>query len=434
MVLKKKRIPFKVYISSLMVCLFIATLALNASGQQIKYEDRVGSNRDFDICEDFRFKRITRLVSEGKLSEQQGYKIWKREQSNKAAVTQVLGEAIEAKELTQDQVDRLLPLLDLPMRYADSRHGRFGQPKDLVKGHFRSGEVSAENRAAIYKRLSASNERGEIYDYDVASIMKQLYSGFDESKATIEEIAVYRGALNPRIAQSGSEARVLQMARSQRSQATGNRYEATTLKITKPSEWTKSLETQIFSGPQPGEKALPLTATSIRGEDAGTEFDPTVLAGEGLHMMLFVRESRTFGRFLGHLHRQLIAIEESSGQRWTMSILVCTDDANEAQKSFAILDERYPKSLSVGLCEGGAAGPPAYGIDKNLTATVIVVRDGIVTHNFAHSGNEFYAQPHFLGAIAEAMKIDHDQLRQFINDTPGDAAAAAMRRRKSEQR
>ena len=94
MVLKKKRIPFKVCISSLMVCLFIATVALNASGQQIKYEDRIGSNRDFDVCEDFRFKRITRLVSEGKLTEQQGYKIWKREQSNKAAVTELLGEAI----------------------------------------------------------------------------------------------------------------------------------------------------------------------------------------------------------------------------------------------------------------------------------------------------------------------------------------------------
>ncbi len=144
--------------------------------------------------------------------------------------------------------------------------------------------------------------------------------------------------------------------------------------------------------------------------------------------MFFVSESRTFGRFLGQLRNQLQSIEANSKQPWAMSVIVSTDDVNEAEKSFAVLDPRYPKNLLVGVSKDGAAGPPAYGLDKNLTATVIVAKNGIVLHNLPYVGNAFYTQPHILGAIADAMKIDHDTLRKYIGEQPGDAAGAAAMR------
>ena len=36
-----------------------------------------------------------------------------------------------------------------------------------------------------------------------------------------------------------------------------------------------------------------------------------------------------------------------------------------------------------------------------------------------------------LGALADAMQVDHAKLRQFISETPGDAASAADRRKRS---
>ena len=410
-----------------------AGISLNSSfAQEIKYEDRIGSNKDFDMCEDFRFKRITKLVSDGKISQQQGYNTWKRIQSDKEAVKKVLDKAVAAKELTQNQADRLLPLIDVEMSYVESRHGRFGQPKGLVDGQFQPGEVTAENRAAIYQRLIAANELGKMYDFDVASIMKQLYTGFDLEKASVEDVANYRGALNPRIGQSGSQARVLQNARMQRDQRGGgnNRgaYGSTEIKIADPADWVKDLEKPIYSGPQPGEKVPSLTTIHLRGDQTGQEFDPVNLAGDKLHLMFFVSQSRTFGRFLGQLRQQLHSIEENSKQPWAMSVIVCTDDANEAEKSFTVLDQRYPKSLVVGLSKDGSAGPPAYGLDKNLTATVIVAKNGKVLHNLPYVGNAFYTQPHILGAIAKAMEVDHETLRKYISDTPGDAAAQAYGR------
>jgi hypothetical protein len=411
-----------------------AATSLNlAFSQEIKYEDRIGSNKDFDMCEDFRFKQITKLVNEGKISQQQGYNIWKRIRSDKDEVKNVLSSAVAANELTQNQADRLLPLIDAKMTYLDSRHGRFGQPKDLVDGQFKPGEVSTKNRAAIYQRLVAANQLGKVYDYDVASIMKQLYAGFDQEKAPLEEVAIYRGALNPRIAQSGSQTRVLQMAQMQRDQKKSGQksragYGGAELKIVDPADWIKDLEKPIYSGPQPGEKVPSLTMLNLRGDKAGQQLDPIELAGDKLHLMFFVSQSRTFGRFLGQLRKQLQSIEDNSNKPWAMSVIVCTDDANEAEKSFAVLDQRYPKSLVVGLSQDGSAGPPAYGLDKNLTATVIVAKKGKVLHNLPYAGNAFYTQPHILGAIAKAMEVDHDTLRKYISDTPGDAAAQAYGR------
>ncbi len=427
---QQTRSVFWLCVALFVACVY-ANISLNPSfAQEIKYEDRIGSNRDFDMCEDFRFKRLTNLVKDGKISQQQGYNIWKRTQSDKEVVKKILGDAVAANELTQDQAARLLPLIDAEMVYFDSKHGRFGKPKELDEGQFEAGEVTAMNRSAVYKRLVTANERGEMYDYDVASIMKQLYAGFDDGKASAREVAEYRGALNPRIAQSGSQARVLQNVQSQRDRSKQKGYASTKIKITDPAEWTKGLEKPIYSGPQPGEKVPSLIAVNIRGELAGQEFDPVELAGDKLHLMFFVSKSRTFGRFLGQLRNQLQAIEENSKQPWAMSVIVCTDDANEAQKSFTVLDQRYPKNLVVGLSKDGSAGPPAFGLDKNLTATVIVAKNGTVAHNLPYAGNAFYTQPHILGAIARAMEVDHETLRKYIAGTPGDEATQAYRRGK----
>ena len=417
----------RLYTTFFVVGILVALSTNSSLAQEIKYEDRMGSNKDFDMCEDFRFKQITQLVKDGKISQQQGYNIWKRIQSDKEAVKKILDATVAAKELTQDQADRLLPLLDVEMVYFESQHGWFGKPKELPNGSFQPNEVSAANRDAVYQRLIAANQRGDMYDYDVASLMNQLYAGFDPDKASVEEVAKYRGALNPRIAQSGSQARVLQSAQMQRARSRQG-YNAAEIKISAPADWIKNLENPIYSGPQPGENAPAFQAINLRGEQAGQDLNPVDLAGDKLHLMFFVGQSRTFGRFLGQLRRQLQAIEKNSKQPWAMSVIVCTDDANEAEKMFAVLNQRYPENLIVALSKDGSAGPPAYGLDKNLTATVLVVKDGKVTHNLPHVGNAFYTQPHILGAIGEAMGVDHDTLRKYIAGTAGDAATDASNR------
>lgn len=422
------RLSFRLRVTLGFVSLLTLVSTPTCFSQDIRYEDRIGSNKAYDMCEDFRFQRITKLVQEGKLPAAKGYNIWKRIQSDKEAVGRVLDASVAGKELTRDQADRLLPLIDADMVYFDSQHGRFGKPKVLTEGQFEKAEVSAVNRRAVYKRLIAANDRCEIYDYDVASIMNQLYAGFEEGDATPEEIAEFRGALNPRIAQSGSQARVLQSVQMQKNRSMQKGYGTAEIKITDPDDWTKSLEKPIFSGPQPGESLTALTVVNMRGDSAGNEFDPLELAGDKLHLVFFVSRSRTFGRFIGQLANQLKVIEQNSKQPWAISVIVCTDDYNEAQKSFAILDERYPQNVVVALCKDGAAGPPAYGLDKHLTATVLAVKNRKVVHNFAYASDAFYTQPNILGAVSSLMDVDHDALRRYLSGAPGDEATQAAGR------
>lgn len=233
-----------------------------------------------------------------------------------------------------------------------------------------------------------------------------------------------RGAEQPQLSRENT---------AERGQRRAYAYGRGEIKIAHPADWIKNLEKPIFSGPQLGEKVPSFAATNLRSEHAGAELDPIAMAEGKFHLMLFISESRTFGRFLGQLRQQLQAVEDNSKQPWAMSVIVCADDVNEAEKSFTVLDQRYPKNLVVALSKDGSAGPPAYGLDRNLTATVIVAKSEKVTHNLPYAGNAFYSQPHILGAIAEAMEVDHDTLRKWIGNTPGDAATSATRARRGSR-
>ncbi len=211
-------------------------------------------------------------------------------------------------------------------------------------------------------------------------------------------------------------------------------YGSTEIKIADPAEWAKNLEKPIFSGPQAGEKVPSFTATNLRGENAGQEFDPVAMAKGKLHLLVFVSKARTLGRILGQLADQLQTIEKNSKHPWAMSVIVCNDDGNSVEKDFAIMEQRYPKNLIMALCKDGSAGPPAYGLDKNLTATVIVAKDGKVLHSLPYVTDAFYTQPHILGALASAMEVDHDTIRKYIGNTPGDARTAYGRGRGQQRR
>ena len=56
--------------------------------------------------------------------------------------------------------------------------------------------------------------------------------------------------------------------------------------VKNPADFNKDGK-QIFSGPQPGEKLRSFLATSLAGDNKGTELDPTKLAGKNPQIILF---------------------------------------------------------------------------------------------------------------------------------------------------
>ena len=435
----------KTPITPLLAALVLAAAVPTVSAQKLDPNDRIGS--EIGMCEGLRFERISGLLEAGKLTEKQAYERWKRISSDKVAVRALLDDAAKDGELTSAQVDKLMPLLDMkfvakPLARRPNG-GTFGVNKTLPPGTLKDNEVAQENRDKVFKRLVAANKRGEIYDYDVSSIMLALYTGWDWRKHTPEQEYAYNRAITPRWlqAEEGGFMRkdtvIAGYARKRGGAASGARdraaygkgYGKGPLKIEDPAAWTKALGKQIFSGPQPGEKLPPFQAVGLSGALEGKDFDPAARAGDGLHLLIFAKEARTFGRFLGDLARQLGTIERNSKQKWQMSFIVVNDDPNDVEKKFAGVKRRLPAAMMAGLSKDGSDGPPAYGLDRTLTATVIVAKGGKVVHNLPYPSDAFYTQPHILGALASAMGVDHAALRKLIADTAGDQATAVARGR-----
>ena len=435
-------------ITPLLAALVLAAAVPTVSAQKLDPDDRIGS--EVGMCEGLRFDRISGLLEAGKLTEKQAYERWKRISSDKVAVRALLDNAAKDGELTSAQVDKLMPLLDMkfvakPLARRPNG-GTFGVNKTLPPGTLKDNEVAQENRDKVFKRLVAANKRGEVYDYDVSSIMLALYTGWDWRKHTPEQEYGYNRTITPRWlqAEEGGFMRkdtvIAGYARKRGGAAGGARgrggayaggYGQATLKIEDPAAWNKALGKPIFSGPQPGEKLPPFKAVGLSGARQGQDFDAVTLAGEKLHLLIFAKEARTFGRFLTELARQLDAIEQNSKQDWEMSFIVVNDDPSDVEKQFEAIKKRLPTTVTTGLSKDGSDGPPAYGLDRTLTATVIVAKDGKVVHNLPYASDAFYSQPHILGAIAGAMGIDHAALRKLIGDRPGDQVTAVARRKEA---
>ena len=206
-------------------------------------------------------------------------------------------------------------------------------------------------------------------------------------------------------------------------------YAAGRIEIKDPAELTKAQAEPIYSGPQAGETLPSFKVIGLSGALEGVEFDPAARAGDKLHLLIFGKEARTFGRFLGNLGRQLDTIERNSGRAWEMSFIVVNDDPNDVESKFEAVARSFPASLAAGLSVDGAEGPPAYGLNRNMTATVIVAKGGVVVHSLPYPQDGFYSDPYILGALASVMEVDHDTLQKYIGDTPGDQATAAARQR-----
>ena len=205
------------------------------------------------------------------------------------------------------------------------------------------------------------------------------------------------------------------------------------IKIASPEAFGLSENARIDSGLERGERLAPLIATSVRDDLNSGPFDVVTKAGERLHLIIFAREARTFVRFVGHLAQQVESIEGHSGQEWEMSLIYLNENPEDFSKAFEFVDKQLPPFVFAGLSIDGDAGPPAYRLNPKATATVIVARGGRVVHNFGYSSDAYFAQPHLLGALADAMGVDHETLLAAIAGIPGDQVAARAQAKKDER-
>ena len=137
----------------------------------------------------------------------------------------------------------------------------------------------------------------------------------------------------------------------------------------------------VFSGPQAGEKLPPFEFKGVFGGLAGKKIDLVKRAEKKSVALIFVhaRTRPAFG--LTNLVMKFAAARSKAGLE--AGVVFLTDDATSTESWLRVVEKHFPKGATYGLSLDGLEGPGAYGLNRNVTLTVLVGKEGKVTANFA---------------------------------------------------
>lgn len=157
----------------------------------------------------------------------------------------------------------------------------------------------------------------------------------------------------------------------------------------------------VFSGPQPGEALTTFKAVAFSGPRAGREVElPGDFAGKPT-VLVFVHE-------ITRPALQLIRPVDHYAAKWAdagLNARVVWLAADPAQAQAFL--ERARNSLNlkspVVIALGGAEGPGNYGLNRNVTLTILAANEGKVTTNFAIVQPNETDAPRVLAAVAKLV-------------------------------
>jgi len=138
---------------------------------------------------------------------------------------------------------------------------------------------------------------------------------------------------------------------------------------------------KIFSGPQVGEKTAPFKMRGVFGDDAGKELDVVTKAGGKPTVLLFVHDANRPS--IGFMRILMNYIGEQAKKDLNGAIVWLAADVSEAEAALKRMSQALPKNVPIGISTDGKEGPGTYGLNRNVTLTVLIVKDNKVTANFA---------------------------------------------------
>ncbi len=196
---------------------------------------------------------------------------------------------------------------------------------------------------------------------------------------------------------------------------------------------------QIFSGPQKGEKLPAFKVTSLFGDNKGEAFDPIKRAGNRPQILFFQDDSGVGIRGLFGFANAIRQVNEKTEKELQVACIFLADEANTITSRYARIFGRLRESgvSVIAIASGGRNGPGSYGLNRNIAQTILVAKDGKVTWNFVSEQGLLFADPHILGAVAEAVGEKRETVAAWLNATGSDDRAPAneeLARRQRELR
>lgn len=169
--------------------------------------------------------------------------------------------------------------------------------------------------------------------------------------------------------------------------------------FTPPPIAAQESDDPVFSGPQVGEALPPLKVQAVFGDKRAEEV--ALLDGiEDEPLVLFFVHKKTRPAF-GLSNALVRYAQEREGLN--SAIVYLSDDQVEATKWMNQVKRLFPEHSRYGVGLEGLDGPGAYGLNRNVTLTVLVANEGEITANFALTQPSMQVDaPKILKAMVEA--------------------------------
>ena len=140
-------------------------------------------------------------------------------------------------------------------------------------------------------------------------------------------------------------------------------------------------QAEIFSGPQVGETLPPLIVRGAFDPVAGKEIDPVKDAGQQPLILIFVHD---VNRLAISLTRTVSQYAHSrSGDGLASAVIFLDDDATTAEATLKRIRHALTDKVTHAVSIDGREGPGSYGLNRNVTLTILIAKDGKVTANHA---------------------------------------------------
>ncbi len=199
-------------------------------------------------------------------------------------------------------------------------------------------------------------------------------------------------------------------------------YRQKTIAVKDPAGFKAEGE-QVFSGPQPGENMPGFKAANLAGEDKGKEIDPVAVAGDKLQILFLQDDNGVAIRGLYGVVGAIGKINQKTEKDLHVACVFLTDDADAITsrfgRAFPGLRERGLDLIAVS--KDGRDGPGAHGLNRTVSQTIILTKNGKVTRNFVFPQGMLYPDPHVMGGIAELIDEDNETVASWLAET-GDGA------------
>ncbi len=137
---------------------------------------------------------------------------------------------------------------------------------------------------------------------------------------------------------------------------------------------------KVFSGPQVGERLPPFSVRGFFGDDAGKELNFVTQAGGKPIVLVFIHDCNRKSLLMTRTLTMYTAERAKDGL--ATGVIWLTDDVSEGE----ILLKRWAHALAkhapLGIYLDGKEGPGSYGLNRNVTLTILIAKEGRVTANF----------------------------------------------------